>query len=84
MQTHAGSMMASSISVSICEPYLADSVAHIFLMAFSPLVTTILSSSPSQGSTYIWVSTPLNYSQPHSHSYKCFQLHDYQVTSFPA
>ena len=78
MQTHAGSTMASSISVSMYEPYLADSVAHIFLMAFSPLY-----SSPSQGSTYIWVSIPLNYSQPHFHSYQCFQLHDYQVTCFP-
>lgn len=42
MQTHAGSVIATSVSVSLCDPYFVDSVGHVLLLPSTPLAPTVL------------------------------------------
>ena len=43
MQTYTGLKIATSVSVSPCEPHLAESVSCVLLLCVTPLTPTVLS-----------------------------------------
>ena len=65
--TYAGSMIFASVSVSLYEPCLVDSVGCVLLVSSTSMAPTILSLPSSSGfqSSNIWlwvsVSVPISY-----------------------